>query len=123
MEMHQIKIRWLGHAGFKLTFPDTTQNPPVEKVLYIDLWMENSKLPQDLKDNVPDDADLVLATHGHYDHAGAAPPLIKASKKENPQVASCFEIIKHFQRFCEVPEANCRPLNKGGFIDLGWVHI
>jgi len=42
-------IHWLGHASFKLTGA---------KVIYIDPWQ--------LKEAQP--ADIVLITHGHYDH-------------------------------------------------------
>ena len=65
MDTTGVRIRWLGHAGFKIVIPDTSQSPPVDKVIYIDLWMQNAKLPEDMKDKVPDDADLILVTHGH----------------------------------------------------------
>jgi len=49
-------------------------------------------LPEDYKDKVPDDADLVLVTHGHFDHAGSAADIVKGSKKAHVKVASNFEI-------------------------------
>jgi len=45
-------VHWLGHAAFKLTG---------ERVVYIDPWQ--------LKDGEP--ADIILITHGHYDHCSA----------------------------------------------------
>ena len=71
-----MNIRWFGHAGFRISFMHSS----VEKVVYIDAWMLNPMLPDDFK-TVPEDADLVLVTHGHKDHAGSAPDFIKASKK------------------------------------------
>ena len=66
----QAKIMWLGHAGFKISF----MNEGVERVVYIDPWIGNPKYPESLKNEageaaMPTDADLVLITHGHWDHS------------------------------------------------------
>jgi len=55
-------IRWLGHAGFKISFHDKDH---VHRNIYIDAWLDNPFLPEDLKGSIPDDADLALVTHGH----------------------------------------------------------
>ncbi len=44
-------VHWLGHASFRLTG---------DKVIYIDPWQ--------LKADRPPVADIILITHGHYDH-------------------------------------------------------
>ena len=74
-------MRWLGHAGFRVSFPDHA-DATKERVVYIDAWLENPKIPEEFKGTVPEDADLCLVTHGHFDHASSSPDLIKASKKE-----------------------------------------
>ena len=96
MDSSSVKIRWLGHNGFKFSFLDGTQTPPVERMIYIDLQSNNSKLPLDLKDQVPDDADLMLVTHCHLDLATSSPPLVLASKKKEVKVAGNQEVIKHY---------------------------
>ena len=62
------QIRWLGHAGFKISFSDPIDKEVVRNI-YVDTWFQNPKGPEDIKNDVPDDADLVLVTHGHFDHA------------------------------------------------------
>jgi L-ascorbate metabolism protein UlaG (beta-lactamase superfamily) len=49
-----LQIHWLGHASFRLATEDV--------VLYIDPW----KLP-----SAQPDANLVFASHGHFDHWSA----------------------------------------------------
>ncbi len=50
MKIGEIDLRWLGHAGFLI------QN---SKIIYIDPFKISDGLPK---------ADLILITHGHYDH-------------------------------------------------------
>jgi L-ascorbate metabolism protein UlaG (beta-lactamase superfamily) len=89
--MSGLRIRWLGHAGFRVSFPDNL-NPDITRVVYIDTWLQNPKLPEDFKGVIPDDADLVLVTHGHFDHSSSSPDLIKNSKKEKSMVIANYEI-------------------------------
>ena len=89
------QIRWLGHAGFKITFPDPKEHSII-RVVYIDTWLGNPLLPADFKDTVPDDADLVLVTHGHFDHSGSSPDIVKHSKKEGAKVVCNYEIGSYF---------------------------
>jgi L-ascorbate metabolism protein UlaG (beta-lactamase superfamily) len=52
MRTGNVEIKWLGHAGFKIT--DVLEN----RIIYID--------PYQIKDSEP--ADIILITHSHYDH-------------------------------------------------------
>ena len=70
----KVQIRWLGHAGFKITIPDPVE-ARITRNIYIDVWIDAPTGPEDIKNSIPDDADLILVTHGHYDHAISAPPL------------------------------------------------
>ena len=94
-EKTNLEIKWLGHAGFRLAFDDGEQ----ERVIYIDAWLENPKIPGEFKDKVIDDADLCLVTHGHFDHATSAPDIVKASKKEDCAVAAGFEVTLFYQKY------------------------
>ena len=77
------KIQWLGHAGFKIVF----RHENTERVIYIDPWIGNPKYPANLKNEageapMPTDADIILITHGHWDHSNCAVPIQQASTKE-----------------------------------------
>jgi len=54
MNIGEVEIRWLGHAGFLI------KN---HKVIYID--------PFNIKEN-SEKADMILITHSHYDHCSVA---------------------------------------------------
>eukprot|EP00347_Sterkiella_histriomuscorum_P017783 403348010 len=116
------KLRWLGHAGFRLQFQDI-QNQSIERVVYIDPWLENPKIPDDLKNIVPDDADLILITHGHFDHSSSAPSMIKKSMKKDAKIISNFELIQFYQRHHAISESQSIGMNKGGELDLGYCKI
>lgn len=54
-------MKWYGHAGFKLSFLDEKE---VQRAVYIDIWIDNKDCPEEEKKECPNDADLVLVTHG-----------------------------------------------------------
>lgn len=62
-DFNNVRVKWLGHDGYKFSFAD--------KIMYID--------PYEVKEH--DKADLILITHGHYDHCNVA-DLKKLVKEE-----------------------------------------
>ena len=96
-----LKIRWLGHAGFKITFNDVESGflSTTERVIYIDAWLDNPKFPDDLKSSWTgslNDADLVLVTHCEVGHSASAPKLVKDSKKSGAKIVGNGEVLHHF---------------------------
>ena len=106
-----LKIKWLGHAGFRLAFND---HEGVDRVIYIDTWLENPKLPAEFKGKVPDDADLVLVTHGHFDHSSSAPAILNASTKAGSKIVAVGDLNKFYQKHHAIPVDRCEGGNKGG---------
>ncbi|GAB3495407.1 metal-dependent hydrolase [Curvibacter fontanus] len=66
----QAELLWLGQAAFRLTTPGG-------KVIVIDPWLRpNPKTPAEYKDLAKlGRVDLILVTHGHFDHIADAPAL------------------------------------------------
>jgi L-ascorbate metabolism protein UlaG (beta-lactamase superfamily) len=63
-----VAITWYGHASFGLEGPDGT------KVL-IDPWLDGPTFPADRKSDLQ--ADVIVLTHGHVDHASNTVDLAK----------------------------------------------
>lgn len=104
-----VKITWLGHAA-------TTIETPGGKTILIDPWLqENPAVPEDHKRI--DKVDLMLITHGHFDHLGDA---VEVAKETNPDVIAIFEIA-HFLESQGVQ--NCHGINKGGTLHWNEVDV
>jgi L-ascorbate metabolism protein UlaG (beta-lactamase superfamily) len=78
------EITWLGHAAVKVLTPAGT-------TLYVDPWLKNPKAPEGTAAKV---ADVILVTHGHFDHLGEAVEIAKAT---GAQVVSNFELTTELQ--------------------------
>jgi hypothetical protein len=57
----KVDLKWFGHAGFKIQVLDEKD---VHRNIYIDVWIDNKDCPEEEKKECPNDADLVLVTHG-----------------------------------------------------------
>jgi L-ascorbate metabolism protein UlaG (beta-lactamase superfamily) len=68
----KVQVQWLGQAAFKVTTPGG-------KVIVIDPWLTtNPKTPERFRKlEELGKVDLVLVTHGHFDHIADAPALVR----------------------------------------------
>ncbi|MBO0796862.1 MAG: MBL fold metallo-hydrolase, partial [Ktedonobacteraceae bacterium] len=80
-ELNGTQITWFGHATFKITSPQG-------KVILIDPWLtDNPSCPPELKR--VDKVDLLLVTHGHFDHTG---DLLAVAKQHQPTTVAVMEL-------------------------------
>jgi L-ascorbate metabolism protein UlaG (beta-lactamase superfamily) len=79
----KIELTWYGHAAFKMVTPSG-------KVLFIDPWIQNPANPNGAADLAKiDKADLILVSHGHFDHFGDS---IAIAKKTGAHLVATFDL-------------------------------
>lgn len=79
----KTQLQWYGQSAFKLTTPSG-------KVLLIDPWLTNPVNPNGKRDLANlNRADLILITHGHFDHVGDA---VAIAKKTNASLVSTADL-------------------------------
>lgn len=97
-----VSITWLGHAAFRLQTPGG-------KIVYIDPWLTtNPACPADAKQ--VDRADIILVTHGHFDHLGDTLSIAQAT---GAKVVAIPEICMWLNAK-GIPQERTLDMNKGG---------
>jgi L-ascorbate metabolism protein UlaG (beta-lactamase superfamily) len=100
MILNGIKLTWLGHATFRIETPE-------KKTILVDPWvMGNPMCPG--KEKTFQKIDIMLCTHGHFDHIGDA---VELAKKHKPTVV-CIADMAHWLGKKGVE--NISGMNKGG---------
>jgi L-ascorbate metabolism protein UlaG (beta-lactamase superfamily) len=103
-----VQITWLGHSTFLVQDGST-------RVL-IDPWVQNNPAcPDDLKDPAP--LDVMLVTHGHFDHIGDAVELGRATGAEIVSIPETSKWLgsKGLQNLVE--------MNKGGTVEVAGCRV
>jgi L-ascorbate metabolism protein UlaG (beta-lactamase superfamily) len=80
---NRTQLLWYGQSAFKLTTPSG-------KVLLIDPFITNPANPNGKADLAKlNKVDLILVTHGHFDHVGNA---VEIAKTTNAKLVSTFDL-------------------------------
>lgn len=109
MSQTSVSLTWLGHATFKVVSVRG-------KRIIIDPWiMGNPACPQELKQ--VDGVDVLLCTHGHFDHIGDA---VEVARRHKPKVVGIFELCHWMGR---KGVENTFAMNKGGTIELDGIRV
>ena len=109
MNLNDIRLTWLGHATFRI-------ETPAGKTIIVDPWvMGNPKCPETEKKIKK--ADVLLCTHGHFDHIGDA---VEIAKKHNSMVVA-IPPLAHWLEKKGVKEVSS--MNKGGTQTVGDIRV
>ena len=109
MQMNGVQITWLGHATFKITTPQG-------KVILIDPWTQGNPACPDEYKHI-DHVDLMLISHGHFDHAGDAVSIATATG------TTCVAIVELATWLASKGVKNTVGVNKGGTVEVQGVKI
>ena len=85
--MSNISITWLGHATFVITTPGG-------KRIVTDPWLEGNPACPDDKKKI-DKADVILLSHGHFDHTG---DIVNVSRATNAATIGVFELTSWLEK-------------------------
>lgn len=105
----RFHLTYLGHSTFRLT-------TAAGKVVLIDPWVANNPACPPAMKRL-DRVDLMLITHGHFDHIGDA---VEIAGRHAPDVAAVFETCLWLQ---SKGVGKTSPMNKGGSQSLAGVGI
>jgi len=104
----KVEVLWLGQAAVRITSPGG-------KVIMIDPFLKkNPKTPAKWKDlKALGKVDVILVTHGHFDHTADVGELAKMT---GAKVAGGAELVRNMAAYGMVPAKQVIAMNKGGTI-------
>jgi L-ascorbate metabolism protein UlaG (beta-lactamase superfamily) len=103
------KLTWLGHATFKITTPSG-------KVVLIDPWVMGNPACPDAQKKFSR-LDIMLITHGHFDHIGDA---VVLAREHKPQIVAIYETCAWLE---SKGVENTLAMNKGGTQKVGELEV
>lgn len=113
MADRRLAVTWLGHAT---VIVDT----PGGKRLLLDPWVEgNPAFPADWQSRIGDGIDLILLSHGHFDHIN---DVVRIAQSSGAQVGGIFELAAWLgQR--GLADEKLAGFNKGGTAELAGLKV
>lgn len=109
MNLKGIELTWLGHAAFRVQTPEGL-------VALVDPWVMGNPMCPEAEKNVKK-VDVMLCTHGHFDHIGDA---VEIARKHDPKVVGVFELCTWMSK---KGVKQIAPMNLGGTQKVGGIKV
>ncbi len=100
MNLKGLKLTWLGHATFRFETPGG-------KTVLVDPWVMGNPMCPEAEKKLKK-VDVMLCTHGHFDHIGDA---VEIAKQHHPTVVGIPELCAWLEK---KGVKNISAMNKGG---------
>lgn len=114
-ELMGLKITWLGHAGYII------ETPQGSRIAFDPEWhaVNVRDFPEELKNPEKFAADLILVSHGHFDHFDieALRVLLTPASGRKPHLAQIFEFAAYAKKVLPEHGDQILPINLGVWID------
>jgi L-ascorbate metabolism protein UlaG (beta-lactamase superfamily) len=107
----EVSFTWIGHGTWKV-------RSAKGKDIYIDPWVMNNPVAPDALKKV-DGCDLILITHGHFDHVYDALEIARATK---PKIVTNLE-ISAWLGSKGIPGDSIIGANQGGTVDVDGIKV
>ncbi|HXP46130.1 MAG TPA: metal-dependent hydrolase [Terriglobales bacterium] len=109
MNLKGIKLTWLGHSTYRIETPAGT-------TVLVDPWVMGNPMCPESEKKIKK-VDVMLCTHGHFDHIGDA---IAIAKQHHPTVVGIFELCAWLEK---KGVKQISPMNKGGTQKVGDLRV
>jgi len=109
MNLKGIKLSWLGHSTYRIETPAGT-------TVLVDPWVMGNPMCPESEKKIKK-VDVMLCTHGHFDHIGDA---VAIAKQHNPTVVGIFELCAWMEK---KGVKQISPMNKGGTQKVGDLRV